>query len=827
MTASMSEARGEGRGNEPRRAEVDALKAAFREHLFHELARFPEVATQNDRYLALALAVRDRMLDRWVRSGEAFYRNRVRTVVYLSAEYLIGPQLESNLLSLGLLDEAKTAMTELGIDWRALVNQEEEPGLGNGGLGRLAACFLDSMATLQIPSIGYGIRYEFGIFDQRIVGGEQVEITDKWLRLGNPWEIARPEVAFEVGFGGHTEWWTDAAGRERVRWRPERVVRGTAYDTPILGFGVGNANLLRLFKAEAVDAFDFQAFNAGDYWRAVESKVASETISKVLYPNDAALAGRRLRLEQQLFFASCALQDMIRLHRQSSHGLGSFADRYAAQLNDTHPAIAVAELMRLLIDEHGIGWDEAWETTRSVFAYTNHTLLPEALEKWSVELFGAVAPRHLEIVYEINRRFLDGVRIRFPDDDLRLRRLSIIGEEGGRAVRMAHLATVGSHSVNGVAALHSQLLARHVLADFHQLWPDKIKNVTNGVTPRRFLLQINPGLAKLLTEAIGDGWVRDLEQLRRIESLAEDTGFRAAWRAVKLEAKRKLAARIERRVGIRVDPESLLDIQVKRIHEYKRQHLNVLHVLALHRRLRGGGGAAAPPRTVVFAGKAAPGYKMAKRMIRLIHAVAEWVNGDPAMSGRLRVVFLPDFNVKNAAPIYPAADLSEQISTAGMEASGTGNMKFALNGALTIGTMDGANVEIREEVGDDNIFIFGLTAPEVAALRPTYDPGERYRADPELARVLDMIRDGAFSPSDPGLFQPIVDALLHWGDHFLLLADYASYIAGQDRVARAYGNPAAWTRMSILNVAKMGKFSSDRTIREYAQEIWRVTPVRI
>jgi starch phosphorylase len=705
--------------------EVDALRRSFREKLATMLGRFPAVATPHDRYLALAYAVRDRLLARGIATIETYYRGRSRTVCYLSAEYLLGPQLGSVLLSLGLESEARRAMTELGEDLDALLAEEAEPGLGNGGLGRLAACFMDSLATLQIPTIGYGIRYEFGIFEQAIHDGWQMERTDKWLARGNPWEIARPEITFEVKLGGHTEAFVDAVGRYRVRWIPDRVVRGVAYDTMILGYRVNTANLLRLWKAEAVESFDFQAFNQGDYWRAVQEKIDSENITKVLYPNDEPAQGRRLRLEQQYFFVSCSLRDMIRIFLQRENDLSHLADKYAVQLNDTHPAIAVAELMRLLVDEHGMGWEPAWDITRRTFAYTNHTLLPEALEMWPLALFGAVLPRHLEIVFEINRRFLDEVRARWPGDEGRPQRLSLIDESGDRSVRMAHLACVGSHTVNGVAALHSRLLAESVLRDFHALWPERLRNVTNGVTPRRFLALANPRLADLLSDAVGDGWLTDLEQLRRLEPHADDAAFQEVWRTARRANRRALADVIGRRAGVTVGPDALMDVQVKRIHEYKRQHLNVLHVIALHQRWRRAHAGDTPPRTVVFAGKAAPGYRMAKLIIKLIHSVADVVNADPLVEGRLRVAFIPDYSVKSALPILAGADLSEQISTAGKEASGTGNMKLAMNGALTIGTLDGANVEIREAVGPDNFFLFGLTAEEGAARLAPHVPTAR------------------------------------------------------------------------------------------------------
>ncbi len=809
------------------RARIERWKRELTDSLVTAVGRFPAVATRNDFYLALAHAVRDRLIRSWMRTGETYMRARCRSVAYLSAEFLLGPHLGNNLVALGVFDEVKQALSEMGLDLEALLAQEEEPGLGNGGLGRLAACYMDSLATLQVPAIGYGIRYEFGIFDQEIRDGWQVEKTDKWLQYGNPWEIARPEIAFDVNLGGRTEAFTDEAGRYRVRWIPGSVVRGIAYDTPIVGYRVGNVNLLRLFKAEAAESFDFAAFNTGDYYGAVEEKVSSETISKVLYPNDEPAAGKALRLSQQHFFVSCSLQDMVRIHLQASPDLTDFAARWAVQLNDTHPAVAVAELMRLLVDEHGMGWDEAWETTRRTFAYTNHTLLPEALEKWPVELFGRTLPRHLEIVYEINRRFLDELRAAFPGDDGLAGRLSLIDESGPRSVRMAHLAAVGSHTINGVAALHSELLRRDVMRDFASVWPGRFRNVTNGVTPRRFVALANPGLTRLVTEAIGEGWVRDLDELRRLEPLADDSAFREAWRNVKKANRAALVTEAGRRTGVAADPAALMDVQVKRIHEYKRQHLNVLHVVTLYRRLKRDPGLDVAPRTVLFAGKAAPGYATAKRMIKLVHSVAEVVNGDPATRGRLSVVFWPDYNVKNSLPIFAGADLSEQISTAGKEASGTGNMKLALNGALTIGTLDGANVEIREAVGAENFFLFGLTVDEVERMRREgYRPAERRDADPELADALDAIASGVFSRGDRDLFRPLVDGLLGH-DPFFVLADYRAYVDAQREVETAWRDVDRWTRASILNTARMGFFSSDRSIRDYARDIWRVVPVPV
>jgi len=806
---------------------VEDIRQSFLDHLFCGLGRVPKAATRNDLYTALALTVRDRVLKQGVRTMETYAAQDARVVAYLSAEFLPGPHLANNLLNLGLTEPARQALSPLGCNLDELIEQEEEPGLGNGGLGRLASCYQDSLASVEVPAVGYGIRYEFGIFDQTIQDGWQVEITDKWLRFGNPWEIARPEVAYKVNFGGRAEAWTDDQGRFRTRWIPETVVKGVAYDTPILGYRVSTCNPLRLWKAEAVESFDFAAFNHGDYYRAVEDKMFSENITKVLYPNDEVIQGKTLRLQQQFFFVSCSLQDMIRLHRLLNRPLTTFHEKWAVQLNDTHPAIAVAELMRLLVDEHGMDWDAAWHVTRNTFAYTNHTLLPEALEKWPVGLFGQLLPRHVEIIYEINRRFLDEVRARFPGDEARVARMSLIDEAGERYVRMANLATVGSHHVNGVARLHSELLVKTVMHDFAELWPEKFCNVTNGVTPRRFVAMSNPPLAQLLTRRIGEGWLRDLDQLRKLQPLADDAAFRQQWREVKLAAKRTLATLIEQRTGVKVDPASLFDIQAKRLHEYKRQHLNVLHILTLYLRLKRDPQADVPARTFIFGAKAAPGYAMAKLIIKLINAVADRVNHDPEVRDRLKVVFFPDYNVKNAQHVFPAADLSEQISTAGKEASGTGNMKFALNGALTIGTLDGANVEIREEVGAENFFLFGLTAEQVQELKSRgYRPWDYYDQNAALREVLDFIASGELAGGDPGLFRPLVDNLLGQ-DPFLVLADYQAYVDCQAQVSALWRDPQAWTRKSILNAARMGKFSSDRSIRDYCEQVWRVKPMAV
>jgi starch phosphorylase len=804
------------------RDDAASLRRDLLGKLYFQLAKFPAVATRNDQFLALALTVRDRVLHRWVESSRTYLEGKHRSVIYLSAEFLIGPQLDANLLALGLRTAVRTALGELGISLDDLIEHEEEPGLGNGGLGRLAACFMESMATLDIPAIGHGLRYEFGTFDQGIRDGWQVERTDRWLRNGNPWEVRRYEIEHPVGFGGCTEHSVDLHGRLRVRWVPERRVKGIPYDVPMPGYGTSSTGFLRLWSAVADEEFDLDAFQVGEYWRAVDQKIRGENLTKVLYPNDTSAAGKQLRLEQEYFFVSCAMQDCIRLLLQRTT-IRELADKFAIQLNDTHPSLAIPELMRLLIDVHDLGWDEAWDLVRRSIAYTNHTLLPEALETWPLPLIARLLPRHLEIIYEINRRFLDEVRARFPGDDARVRRMSLIGEDGDKQVRMAHLATVASHHVNGVAALHSRLLCQTVLRDFAELWPERFTSVTNGVTPRRFVGLANPRLAELITDAIGDGWLRDLDRLRELEPFADDAAFRDRWRAVKQANKRELATWLRASYGLPCDPAAMLDAQCKRIHEYKRQHLNLLHAIALLDRIRTGQDLGVA-RTIVFAGKAAPAYRAAKLVIRLAHGVADAIAADPRARDRLRVVFVPDFSVKTAQRIYPAADLSEQISTAGMEASGTGNMKFMMNGALTIGTLDGANVEIRDAVGPDHFFLFGLTAEEVLARRAGYRPWDELAADAELARVIDQIAGGEFSPGDRGLYAPLVDDLVH-RDPFLVLADFRAYADCQRRVEDRWRQPASWLRSSILNTARSGQFSSDRAIREYARTIWNVAPV--
>jgi len=808
-----------------------ALKQAFLDNLLYLQGKFPALATPHDYYMALAYTVRDRIMQRWISTAAAYTRQGSRTVCYLSAEFLMGPHLGNNLINLGIYEDIAAAVGELGLDLDALLAEEAEPGLGNGGLGRLAACFLDSLATLQIPTMGYGIRYEFGIFHQHIVDGAQQESTDKWLSFGNPWELARPEWAVEVRLGGYTERRLDALGTPRVRWIPGRTVMGVPYDTPILGFRCTTANTLRLWRAEAPESFDFAVFNRGDYYGAVNQKVSSENLSKVLYPNDEQLAGKELRLEQQYFFVSCSLQDMLRILRVQKIPPTRLHEKFAVQLNDTHPSIGVAELMRLLVDEQQMEWDEAWQITTRTFSYTNHTLLPEALECWPLPVFARILPRHLEIIYEINARFLERLRAVFPNDEARAARMSLIDESGERRVRMAHLAIVGSHAVNGVAGLHTELLRTELLADFCELWPDKLSNKTNGVTPRRWLVLANPPLTRLVSRAIGEEWMRDLSQFQRLAPLADDAGFREDWQRVKAANKTALAQWIGagRGAGLKaaIDPASLFDIQVKRIHEYKRQHLNILEVVACYLRLREHPRATLQPRTWIFGGKAAPGYFMAKLIIRLINGVAAVVNADPRASQSMRVVYIPNFNVTNGQRIYPAADLSEQISTAGKEASGTGNMKFQMNGALTIGTLDGANIEIRDAVGPDNFFLFGLTAAQVRALHAGgYRPRDCVEGDAELRAVLELIASGHFSGGDTELFRPLVDNLTS-SDPFMVLADFRAYASCQQEVALAYADRAAWARRSILNSAYSGHFSSDRTIAEYRRDIWRAAPVPI
>jgi starch phosphorylase len=806
---------------------TSALAQSFLDNLFCVQGRYRERATVNDLYMALAHTVRDRLIERWISTVKNYQAQDVRVVCYLSAEFLTGPHLANNLINLGIYDETEEAMRSLGLDLNVLIEQEQEPGLGNGGLGRLASCFMDSLATLDIPAIGYGIRYEYGIFDQHIKDGWQVETTDKWLKLGNPWALERPEDSFDVKFGGRTEAYTDATGRSHVSWIPERVVRGIPNDTPILGYKTNTANTMRLWSAQAVDSFDFGTFNTGDFHGAVADKVSSENISKVLYPNDEDIKGKQLRLAQQFFFVSCSLQHIVKIQLAMNRPLTELHRKFAIQMNDTHPAIAVAELMRLLIDEHAMEWETAWRVTQATLSYTNHTLLPEALEQWELSLFGALLPRHLQIIDEINRRHLDAVRKAHPGDERRVRNLSLIHENGGKYVRMAHLAALGSHAINGVAELHTELLKKNVLRDFYELTPEKFRNMTNGVTPRRWMVLSNPRLAHLLTSRLGPGWIHDLEKLRRLELMVGDPELLREWKAIKLHNKLDLSAYIQDRIGIATDPTSMFDVLVKRLHEYKRQHLQILHILTLYKRLQRNPELEMVPRTFIFGGKAAPGYHMAKLIIKAIHSIGEVINNDPIVRGRLKVVFLPNYNVKVGQRVYPAADLSEQISLAGKEASGTGNMKFAMNGALTIGTLDGANVEIREEVGEENFFLFGLTVEEVQQMKSEgYSPRVPYQMNEPLREVMDSLVSGEFSHGDRSLFAPLYNSLLN-KDEYLLLADYQSYIGCQDEVSASYLDQDAWAKMSILNVARMGKFSSDRSIRDYCSDIWKTWPVKI
>ncbi|MBI5937762.1 MAG: glycogen/starch/alpha-glucan phosphorylase [Betaproteobacteria bacterium] len=808
------------------RAKHDAgsIEYSLGSHLVYSISKDPLTATDRDWFYSAAHTVRDRLTEGWIKTMRRYYDEDAKRVYYLSMEFLMGRTLSNAISNIGCDDAFGQAVRALGLDQERLRDQEFDAALGNGGLGRLAACFLDSMATLGIPGYGYGIRYEYGMFTQAIDDGHQVEHPDNWLRYGNPWEFPRPEILYQVKFHGHVVSYADEHGRPCCHWVDTDDVMAMAYDYPIPGYGTETVNNMRLWAAKASRDFDLRYFNEGNYIKAVEDKNESENLSKVLYPDDTTQMGRELRLKQQYFFVCATLQDILVRHHKHHDGFDTLPDKVAIQLNDTHPSIAIPELIRILVDQHGLAWDHAWDIVTRTFSYTNHTLMPEAMETWPVELFERVLPRHLQIIYEINHRFLKDVMHHYPDDAGLWARMSIIDESNGRRVRMAHLAIVGSHKVNGVAELHTQLMKDTIFGDFHRLWPDKIVNMTNGITPRRWLHQANPGLSGLISQHLGNDWVRDLKQLERLAPLADDAGFRAAFAQVKRDNKTRLARLIGQHLHLAVDPESLFDVQVKRIHEYKRQLLNVLHVITLYNRLRAGTDCV--PRTAIFSGKAAPGYRQAKLIIKLINDVADIVNNDPAVHGRLKIAFIPNYDVTTAQDIMPAADLSQQISTAGTEASGTGNMKLSLNGALTIGTLDGANVEIRQEVGPENFFIFGLTTPEVANLRQAgYNPWDYYHGNEELRHVLDMIRDGYFSPEDRDRFRPIFDALTVGGDNYLLLADYASYIACQQEVETLYRDREAWMRKAILNVAHMGKFSSDRTIAEYARHIWQAKAV--
>ncbi len=806
--------------------DAEAFKRSLANRLVYSIGKDPITATPRDWFFTAAHATRERLIERWMETMRSYYRADAKRVYYLSMEFLMGRALMNSVLNMGCDEAFRQALADMGLDLQQIREMEHDAALGNGGLGRLAACFLDSLATLGIAGYGYGIRYEYGMFTQKIEGGRQVEHPDNWLRYGNPWEFPRPEVLFPVKFHGRVVSYPDGAGRTRYQWVDTDEVMAMAYDFPVPGYDTETVNNMRLWAAKASRDFDLGFFNEGNYIKAVEDKNASENLSKVLYPDDTTEMGRELRLKQQYFFVCASLQDILYRYGKQHPNFDELPDKVAIQLNDTHPSIAVAELMRILVDQHELDWEHAWDITTRTFSYTNHTLMPEALETWPLALFERLLPRHLQIIYEINHRFLREVARCFPGDNDLLRRVSLIDENGGRRIRMAHLAVVGSHKVNGVAAIHTQLMRDTIFADFQRIWPEKIVNMTNGITPRRWLNQANPGLAALITRQIGKGWLKNLDELKRLVPLAEDAAFRQAFATVKRDNKVRLAELIDHHLKIRVDPDSLFDVQIKRIHEYKRQLLNVLHIVTMYNRIRANPEGHYVPRTVIFGGKAAPGYQMAKLIIKLINDVAEVVNHDPVIADRLKVVFIPNYDVSTAEDIIPAAELSEQISTAGTEASGTGNMKLALNGALTIGTLDGANIEIMQEVGAENIFIFGLTTEQVAELRARgYNPWDWYHGNGELRRVLDMIGSGYFSPDEQGRYGRIFDALTHHGDHYLLLADYAAYIAKQLEVEALYGEADAWTRKSILNVANMGKFSSDRTIREYAEVIWQGRPV--
>ncbi len=811
-----------------RRFDTRAFLQDFANHLRRSLAKDRYSATAHDRYLALAYAVRDRITDRWIETQETYHALNVKRVYYISMEFLLGRSLLNNMVNMGLDAPARQIIRRLGLDWEQILETEPDAGLGNGGLGRLAACFMDSLATLSYPAMGYGLRYEYGIFRQAIAKGAQVEEPDNWLRLGSAWEYARPEYAFPVHFGGHCE--VDRSfGAPRDRWVYAQTVLGMPYDMPIVGYGKQNVNTLRLWFARPTEDFDLEYFSKGDYAGAVEHQIDAERLTKVLYPDDRAYAGRELRLRQQYFLISSTLQDILRRHKSDENAIEHLPEKVAIQMNDTHPSLAVAELMRLLMDIERLPIEKAWEITKATLAYTNHTLLPEALEQWPVDMLEKLLPRHLQIIYKINDLFLEEVRARFPGDADRLRRMSLIDESSPRRVRMAYLAAVGSHSVNGVSAIHSNLLKTRVLKDFNDLYPERFNNKTNGVTPRRWLYMCNPDLSEMISGRIGGGWVRDLDRLREFETAAEEPPARDQFLRIKRKAKEALSNYIGRTIGDKVDPDSVFDVQVKRLHEYKRQLLNILHVVLLYQRLREDPSQDMVPRTFIFGAKAAPAYWAAKRIIRLIHAVGRTLEEDPAVRGRLHVVFLPDYRVSLAERIMPAADVSEQISTAGMEASGTGNMKFAINGALTVGTLDGANIEIMEAVGRDNIFIFGLTAEEVAAtLASGATRGwEVYEKDSEIHRMLDFLFSSHFAGLEAEEFDRIRQAILVNHDPFLHLADLQAYAEAQAQVSDLYRRPQAWARKAILNVSRAGFFSSDRTIREYADQIWGLKPVQV
>ncbi|MFN2235703.1 MAG: glycogen/starch/alpha-glucan phosphorylase [Anaerolineales bacterium] len=806
---------------------VEEFKRTLEDNLYFTRGQSIQRASHYDVYMALSHTVRDHLIENWRKTVNARFAAVPKFVYYLSAEYLLGRQLSQNLLYTDTVALARDSLAEFGLDLDRYIDMDVEPGLGNGGLGRLAACFIDSLATMDIPCVGYGIRYEFGIFKQTFQNGWQVEQPDDWLSKGNPWEFPQPDEMVAVGFGGTTEQTTDEKGNYVVRWFPSQTVLGEPYNTMVPGYQTESVNVLRLWRARATNEFNYQHFDEGNYAQAVEEKVLTENITKVLYPNDDTPQGKELRLQQQYFFVACSLRDIIRRFLRQNDDWRLFPENAVIQLNDTHPVIAIPELMRILVDEEHIPWDLAWEITQRTFAFTNHTLLPEALEKWSVELFERLLPRHLEIIYEINFRFLREVRTHFHNEPERVTRMSIVEEYPFKQIRMAHLAAVGSFSINGVAELQSELLKERVMLDFYQLWPQKFNNKTNGVSPRRFMKIANPRLSDLISSKIGDDWVNHLEQLSGLEQFVDQRDFCQAWRNIKRQNKQDLVAYIREHHGIEVNPDSIFDVMVKRLHEYKRQLLKVLHIITLYNRIKDNLEIDIVPRTYIFGAKAAPGYRMAKLIIKLINSVAEVINNDLDVQNYMKVVFLENFNVSLAQKIYPAADISEQISMAGKEASGTGNMKFALNGALTTGTLDGANIEIREQVGEENFFLFGLTADQVFACKESgYNPADYYYANQQLGAAVRRIATGYFSNGNPTLFQPIIDSLMNH-DEYLIFADYQSYIECQDRAEKVYRDQDAWTRMAILNTARCGFFSSDRTMQQYLDDIWKVDPVII
>jgi starch phosphorylase len=803
---------------------VEGLKEDFAWHLRYSLAKGDIRATERDQYTAFANAVRDRIVERWINTQEKYHHQNTKRVYYLSLEFLMGRLLGNNVINLKADQLCRDALKDYGIDWNDLRDHETDAGLGNGGLGRLAACYLDSMSTLNLAGMGYGLRYDYGIFRQKIVGGNQVEEPDRWLKDGYPWEMERPEYSQIVHFGGHVEC-SNVRGRQQWRWVAAEQVEGVPYDLPIVGYRDA-VNSLRLWSARAVDEFDLSDFNKGSYVEAVESKVLAENLTKVLYPNDNTMAGKELRLRQQYFFVACSLKDILRRYRELNKTWDALPEKMFVHLNETHPALVIPELMRILVDHEGVDWDKAWDLTRRSTGYTNHTILPEALEKWPVSMMERLLPRHLQIIYEINGRFLQEVSSLYPGDVQRLQRMSLIDENGERYVRMANLCIIGSSSTNGVAELHSQILKDSLFKDFYELYPEKFHNVTNGITPRRWLLKANPMLAQLITDSIGEDWVTNLDKLKELEKFAKDGGFLSSLAKIKKANKEQLSNWVMKDLGIKLDPHAIFDVQVKRLHEYKRQLLLALYIISFYNRLVSDPKFDPQPRSFIFAAKAAPGYYMAKLIIRLIHGIAAVVNSNPKTRGKLSVAFLPDYRVSLAEKIMPAAEVSEQISLAGMEASGTGNMKFMMNGALTLGTYDGANVEINQEVGDENMFLFGLRTEDVAKLRPSYNSKEYCRNNPEIKMALDMIKSNVFSVLEPGLFEPILRSLIDYNDYYMLLADLESYIAAQDRVDETYRNQKKWNRMSLVNIARSGRFSSDRAVMEYAKDIWNVTPVK-